>query len=199
MQIPSKEFENAVEKISKLPTIGKRTALRIVLYILSKEKNFASSLSESIYKLKTDIVFCKTCHNISNKNGCKFCSNPNRKNGELCIVEKITDVFALESTGIYKGKYHIIGGLISPLEGVTSDMLKISDIFSRIEQENINEVILALNTTMEGETTSLYIKDLIKNRCKKITTLSRGIATGDELQYVDELTLGNSLINRILL
>ena len=197
MDVPSQTFQNAVEMLSRLPTIGRRSAYRLALYIMKQTDTYPEQLGEAIAALSSEISYCEQCYNISDAEICAICSNKRREIGQLCIVEDIPDLYAIESTSSYQGKYHIVGGLISPMNGVSPDSLNISEIPQRVFEENITEVILALNTTMEGDTTSYYISKLLKDSDAEVSTLSRGVGIGDRLEYVDELTLTNSILKRI--
>lgn len=197
LRLPSKLLEQAVNELSKLPGIGSRTALRLVLFILSKPKSEAACLGNALLELVENIRFCKQCHNISETEYCYICSNPNRDNSLVCVVEDIRDMLAIESTLRYKGVYHILGGVISPVNGIGPNNLTINMLSSRIASESIDELIFALPTTMEGDTTSHYIYRLFHDKVSKISTLARGIAFGDQLQYTDEITLGNSITERV--
>lgn len=198
MNIPSKIVNEAVEQFSNLPGIGKRTALRFVLHLLKSDKAELEDLATAVLKLKNNIVYCKKCFDISDYEICEICSNPTRDASTICVVEDIRDVMAIESTSQYKGLYHVLGGIISPMDGVGPNDLKIEQLVERLKNEDINEIIFALSTTMEGDTTNFYIYKRIKDFNVKTTTLSRGVAVGDELAYADEVTLGNSIKNRTI-
>ncbi len=197
MQISSKLIERAVDEISSLPGIGKKTALRLVLHLIRKDETSVLQFADSIIKVKKDIKNCSKCNNLSDNSVCSICSNPTRLDSIICVVEDIRDVMAIESTGQFKGKYHVLGGVLSPMDGIGPSDLFISSLPERIKQENTKEILLALNTTMEGETTSFYIYKKIKDLGVKITSIARGVAIGDELEYTDEITLGRSIINRM--
>ncbi|MDA3890223.1 MAG: recombination mediator RecR [Salinivirgaceae bacterium] len=196
-QLPSRLLENAVNEFSKLPGIGKKTALRLVLHILHQPKEDTLAFSHAIEKMKNDIKICKKCHNISEEELCSICSNPNRDESLICVVESIKEIIAIESTSQYKGLYHVLGGRISPMDGIGPKELNMETLENRIKNEEISEVILALSTNMEGDTTNFYIYRRLADGKVPITTLARGISVGDELEYTDEITLGKSLINRI--
>lgn len=192
----SKLVESAVNELARLPGIGRKTALRLVLYLLKKEDNFALSLGNSIIKMRNEIMFCTECFNISDSEVCEICANPNRTKDTICVVEDIRDVMAIENTGQYKGVYHILGGIISPMDGIGPNELHIDSLVNRVSQGNTQEVIMALSTTIEGDTTNFYIYKKLKDFEITISTIARGIAIGDELEYADEVTLGRSILNR---
>ena len=197
MDFPSKILENAVNEISQLPGIGKRTALRLALHILKQPENQIDELADAIKNLRKTINFCSECYNISDNQICEICLNPSRENGELCVVEDIRDVMAIENTSQFKGRYHVLNGLISPIDGVGPADLKIDSLLERVKGGKIREVIFALSTTMEGDTTIFYINKNLSNFDIKISTIARGIPVGDELEYTDEVTLGRSILKRI--
>lgn len=196
MNIPSKIVEQAVEEFSSLPSIGKRSALRFVLHLLKQDPEDIEDLSKAIMKLKNDIQYCTVCQNISDSTICAICSNPNRDKSLICVVEDVRDVMAIENTLQFKGVYHVLGGLISPMDGIGPNDIKIEELVRKINLDKINELIFALSPTMEGDTTNFYIYKKIEKLEIKTSILSRGVAVGDELIYADELTLGNSIINR---
>ena len=197
MDFPSKILENTVNEISKLPGIGKRTALRLALYILKQPENHIDALADSIKTLRKTINFCSECYNLSDNEICEICLNPSRQNGELCVVEDIRDVMAIENTSQFKGRYHVLNGLISPIDGVGPAALKIDSLIERIKGGTIKEIIFALSATMEGDTTIFYINKNLSSFDIKISTIARGVAVGDELEYTDEVTLGRSILKRI--
>jgi len=197
MDFPSKILENTVNEISKLPGIGKRTALRLALHILKQPENHIDALADSIKTLRKKINFCSECYNLSDNEICEICLNPNRQNGELCVVEDIRDVMAIENTSQFKGRYHVLNGLISPIDGVGPADLKIDTLIEKIRGGKIKEVIFALSATMEGDTTIFYINKNLSSFEIKISTIARGIPVGDELEYTDEITLGRSILKRI--
>ncbi|RZP12031.1 MAG: recombination protein RecR [Flavobacteriales bacterium] len=197
MDFPSKILENTVNEISKLPGIGKRTALRLALHILKQPENHIDALADSIKTLRKKINFCSECYNLSDNEICEICLNPNRQNGELCVVEDIRDVMAIENTSQFKGRYHVLNGLISPIDGVGPADLKIDSLIEKIRGGKIKEVIFALSATMEGDTTIFYINKNLSSFEIKISTIARGIPVGDELEYTDEITLGRSILKRI--
>ena len=197
MDFPSKTLENAVNEISQLPGIGKRTALRLALHILKQPEEKIDSLADSIKILRKTINFCNECYNISDNETCQICLNFNRENGELCVVEDIRDVMAIENTSQFKGRYHVLNGLISPIDGVGPADLKIDSLIERVKGGKIKEVIFALSATMEGDTTIFYVNKNLSGFDVKISTIARGIPIGDELEYTDEVTLGRSILKRI--
>jgi len=192
----SKLVENAVNELSRLPGIGKKTALRLVLHLLKKEEPFAEALGNAIIRMRKEIMFCKECFNISDSEVCEICSNPKRHKEIICVVEDIRDVMAIENTGQFNGVYHILGGIISPMDGIGPNDLNIAELVTRVENGEVQEVIMALPTTIEGDTTNFYLFKQLKNMNVEITTIARGIAIGDELEYADEVTLGRSILNR---
>ena len=197
MELPSKLLENAVNEIAQLPGIGKRTALRLALHLLRQPLDQTQNLSTSLFKLRSEISYCEECHNISDNTVCQICSNVKRDKSLICVVEDIRDVLAIENTGLYKGVYHVLGGKINPIEGIGPSQLKIKNLVDKIKSRDIAEVIFALSSTMEGDTTNFYIYKQIKDFEVKTSTIARGVAIGDELEYADEVTLGRSLMHRI--
>jgi recombination protein RecR len=195
---PSRLLENAVNEFAKLPGIGRKSALRLVLHLLRRDKEEVTAFGESLIQLRSEIKHCKICHNISDSDVCQICSNPSRNNSVICVVENIRDVMLFENTHQYNGLYHVLGGIISPMDGIGPNELEIGSLIERSESEDIVEIILALPTTMEGDTTNFYIFRKLKERPVKVTTLARGVAIGDDLEYTDEITLGRSLTNRVL-
>ncbi len=196
MEFPSKLLENLVYNISQLSGIGKRSALRIALEILRKPREYSRDLAESIIDFKTQIKYCSKCHNISDKEICDICSNEKRDKSILCIVEDIRDVIAIENTNLYNGLYHVLGGVISPIEGIGPEDLKISSLENKVTSEKVNEVIFALSATIEADTTSFYLFKILNKLNIKVTVLARGIPIGDQLEYTDEVTLARSIQNR---
>lgn len=190
-------LENAVESLSKLPGIGKKTALRLALHLLNSEDLETEQLADSLLKMKHNIMLCERCYNISDTKVCSICSNPRRDENTLCVVADMRDVLAIERTASYNGLYHVLGGVISPIEGISPNDLKITQLVQRTQKEDIKEIILALPATIEGDTTNLYIFRQLKDFEGKISVISKGIAVGDALEYVDEVTLGRSIQNRI--
>jgi recombination protein RecR len=197
MQLPSSLLENAVNQFAKLPGIGKKTALRLVLHLLKQDVNEVQFFGETIAKMRRDIQFCQRCNNISDGDICSICSNSMRKQELICVVENIRDVIAVESTQQYNGTYHVLGGIISPLDGIGPDQLNIESLVSRIEKEKTEELIFALSPNIQGDTTIYYIQKKINQLPCKVTTIARGIAFGGELEYADEMTLARSLTNRL--
>ena len=196
-QFSSKLLEDAVGEFAKLPGIGRKTALRLVLHLLRQEREEALMLADAIRAVRTDIHYCRHCNNISDTDECEICSNPQRQHDTVCVVESIRDVMAIENTRQYQGVYHVLGGVISPMDGIGPDDLNIDRLEARVAAGGGKEVILALSTTMEGDTTNFYIYKRLAPYATPITTIARGVAVGDELEYADEVTLGRSLVNRI--
>jgi len=197
MDFSSKLLENAVNEVSQLPGIGKRTALRLVLHLLKQPEDQTFRLSESLQQMRGEINFCKNCHNISDIELCEICANPNRQAGLVCVVEDIRDVMAIENTSQYKGHYHVLGGKISPMDGMGPGELSIPSLVEKVKKGSVSELIFALSSTMEGDTTNFYIYKQIEGLDVTTTTIARGISVGDELEYADEVTLGRSILNRI--
>jgi recombination protein RecR len=197
MHYPSRLMEQVVEELSKLPTIGKRTAMRLSLHLLKQQPEQAIALAKAIEQFRTGTQYCTQCHNISDTAMCNICSNTMRDHSTVCVVEDVRDVMAIENTAQYKGVYHVLNGLISPMDGVGPDDLTFNSLLTKVESNAITEVVLALNTTVEGETTSFYVFKRLQHFNIKVTTIARGIAHNDALEYTDELTLGKSISNRI--
>lgn len=197
-QFPSALLEEAVNEFAQLPGIGRKTALRLVLFLLKRDSDQVKAFSSAIIRLKDEVCYCKNCHNISDTEMCGICSHPKRDHSLVCVVENIKDVMAIENTMQYFGVYHVLGGIISPVDGIGPNDIELISLFKRVEEGDISELILALPTTMEGDTTNFYIYKKLKNSEVKITTLARGVSIGDELEYTDEVTLGRSLKNRTL-
>ena len=200
MEYPSKLIEDAVNEVSKLPGIGKKTALRLILHLIKENENRTLALTESLNKLRTQIKFCKTCHNISDDDECGICRSHRRDKTILCVVEDCNDVMAIENTSQFLGTYHVLGGVISPMNGIGPSELKIESLVSRLsrKQNEVKELILALSPTMEGDTTAFYINRKLKDFPLKITSIARGVSVGSELEYSDEITLGRSITGRTL-
>ena len=197
MDFPSSLVQKAVDEIAQLPGIGRRSALRLVLHLLRQPKDFSERLSGAIATLRQQIRYCTTCHNISDAEECSICANPLRNQEVLCVVEDVRDVMAIEATGQFKGRYHVLGGKIAPMEGIGPQQLTIDALIERVENEKIKEIIFALGSTMEGDTTNYYIFKKLSKFPLVFSAISRGIGVGDELEYADELTLGRSISQRI--
>lgn len=197
MDYPSKVLAKAVEEISGLPGIGKKSALRLALHLLKQPASQAITLGESLKKLVTEIKYCEDCHNFSDSEICEICSNPQRTSEILCVVEDVRDVMAIENTGKFRGKYLVLGGKISPMEGIGPNQLNISSIEKKLADKELKELIFALSATMEGDTTAYYIYRKFKNFDVNFSTIARGISVGDELEYADEISLGRSIQNRL--
>ena len=196
-QYPSRLLESAVQEFSKLPGIGRKTALRLVLYMLRMEHEEVSHFTESLNKLKNEVKFCRVCHNISDQEICPICSDERRDASTICVVENIQDVMAVENTQQFTGLYHVLGGLISPMDGIGPSDLEIDSLVNRVAEGHVKEVILALSSTMEGDTTNFYIFRKLAGYDVKVSIIARGIAVGNELEYTDEVTLGRSIQNRV--
>lgn len=198
MQYPSRLIEDAVKEISQLPGIGKKTALRLVIHLLKQNKETTLHLSEALVKLRTEVKYCKICHNISDSDICDICASHRRDRSVICVVENLPDLMAIENTAQYNGTYHVLGGIISPIDGIGPDNLKIASLIDRLKKRpgEVKEVILALCSTMEGDTTSFYLTKKLKGFDLKVSTIARGIPVGGELEYADEITLGRSILSR---
>jgi len=196
-QFSSSLLEDAIHQFAKLPGIGRKTALRLVLHLLKESEEEVENFGNSIIRLRKEIVYCKICHNISDSDICDICSNLSRDKSVVCVVENIKDVITIENTQQFRGLYHVLGGIISPMDGIGPKDLEIDSLVQRVENDGIKEVILALSTTMEGDTTNFYLYRKLEPFHIKITTLARGVSIGDELEYADEITLGRSIQNRI--
>ena len=198
-EFASSLLENAVSEFAKLPGIGRKTALRLVLYLLRQNENASISFGEAIIKLRKEIKYCNLCHNISESEVCPICSSPLRDTSTICVVENVKDVMSIENTHQHHGLYHVLGGLISPMDGVGPQDIEIDSLVERVKSGDVKEVILALSATMEGDTTNFYIfRKLAQYQDVKITMLARGMSVGNEIEYTDELTLGRSIVNRTL-
>lgn len=197
MNFSSKHIENLIDEFGKLPGVGRKTATRYVLHVLKQDTKDVETFVNAIVNLKNELKYCSICHNISDKEICNICSNHNRDKSLVCVVEDIRDVMAIESTQQYKGVFHVLGGIISPLDGIGPSDLNIESLLKRIIEGEIQEVIMALSTTMEGDTTNFYIYKRLKDFSVTVSTIARGISIGDELEYTDEITLGRSITNRI--
>ena len=193
---PSQLLERAVEEFAKLPGIGSKTAMRLVLHLLRQDVKAVEAFGNSIIRLRQEVKFCHICHNISDTDTCEICSNPRRDHATICVVENIQDVMAIEATQQYRGTYHVLGGVISPIDGIGPSDLQIQSLVQRASTDDISEVILALSPTMEGDTTNFYIYRKLADTGVKISVIARGVAQNDELQYTDEITLGRSIVNR---
>lgn len=196
-QYPSVLLEKAVSEFAKLPGIGRKTAMRLVLHLLRQDTGTVESLGQSLITLKREVKYCRVCHNISDTDLCQICSSPSRDGSLICVVENIRDVMAVENTQQFRGLYHVLGGVISPMDGVGPGDLQIDSLVSRVEAGGVTEVILALSSTMEGDTTNFYIYRKLAHTGVKITVIARGISVGDELEYTDEVTLGRSIMARV--
>ncbi len=197
MEFSSKLLEKAVNEMAQLPGIGKRTALRLVLHLLKQPVEQTQYLSQALTTMREEVKFCKNCHNISDVEVCEICSNISRNHKIICIVEDIRDVMAIENTNQFKGIYHVLGGKISPIDGVGPSQLNITTLVDKVQTGTVEEIIFALSSTMEGDTTNFYLYKQLKNFEIKTSTIARGIAVGDELEYADEVTLGRSIVQRV--
>ena len=197
MDFSSKLLENAVQEIALLPGIGKRTALRLALHLLKQPEENTQMLSKALIELREGVIFCERCHNLSDRAICEICSNPKRDKKTLCVVEDISDVMAIENTGQFQGIYHVLGGIISPMEGIGPKDLNINTLVEKVKNSEVDEVVFALSATMEADTTNFYIYKLVSPYNIKTTTIARGIPVGDDLDYTDEVTLGRSILARI--
>ncbi len=196
LQYPSKLLNRAVEEFSRLPGIGRKTALRLVLYMLRQNVEVSDAFAEAIKTLRHDVKYCKLCHNICDNEICDICSNPRRDSSIICVVENVQDVLAVENTQQYSGLYHVLGGVISPVDGIGPNNIEIQSLVDRVKQDVVKEVILALSPTMEGDTTNFYISRRLADSNVKLSVIARGVTVGDELEYTDEVTLGRSILNR---
>lgn len=197
MEFSSKLLETAVNEMAQLPGIGKRTALRLVLHLLKQPDERTLFLTQALSQMRSEIKLCESCHNISDDSICVICANTKRNHELICVVEDVRDVMAIENTGQFKGVYHVLGGKISPIDGVGPSQLKISSLVAKVNAGTVKELILALSSTMEGDTTNFYIYKQISSAAIIISTIARGIAVGDELEYADEVTLGRSIVHRV--
>jgi recombination protein RecR len=197
MEFSSKLIESAVNDFARLPGVGRKTALRFVLHLLRSDETVSKSFSESILKLRTEVKYCNSCHNISDTGLCNICANPSRDTATICVVQDIRDVMAIENTQLFRGKYHVLGGIISPMDGIGPEHLNIQSLVEKVKEGKVKEIILALNSTMEGETTCFFIHKKLADLNVEISTIARGIPIGDELEYADEITLGRSIQHRI--
>jgi recombination protein RecR len=196
-RFPSRLLENAVNEFAKLPGIGRKSALRLVLHMLKQDVHEVEMFANSLLQLRSEVKHCKVCHNISDTDICNICSNPSRNASFICVVENIKDVMAIENTHQFSGLYHVLGGIISPMDGIGPSDLEVESLVIRVSEGTVEEIVLALSTTMEGDTTNFFIYKKLKNLPVKISTLARGVSIGDELEYTDEVTLGRSIVNRM--
>lgn len=195
-QYPSQLLERAVTELAKLPGVGRRTALRLALHLLRRSEDEVDAFATAVQRLRHDVHYCRRCHNISDDDICPICSNPRRDDTTVCVVENVQDVMAIENTQSYNGLYHVLGGIISPVDGIGPSDLEIDSLVERVAKENTREVILALSSTMEGDTTNFFISRKLQPYEVKLTMIARGISVGNEIEYTDEVTLGRSIINR---
>ena len=193
---PSKLVERAGEQLASLPGVGRKTALRLALHLLSRPVSDVQTFAHALAEMREGIVYCKKCHNISDTELCPICSNPKRDQSLVCVVQHVGDVLAIENTGQYRGVYHVLGGVISPIDGIGPEDLKITELIDRVRQGNVQEIILALGTTMEGDTTNFFIYRSLSGLDVKLSVIARGVAIGDEIEYADEVTLGRSILSR---
>jgi recombination protein RecR len=193
---PSKLLENAVSELSKLPGIGRKSALRLALHLLRKDVSEVEAFGNAVIKMRKETRYCRECHNISDADLCSICASPKRDKSIICVVETTRDVMAIENTGQMSGVYHVLGGIISPMEGIGPEDLAIESLVNRVKEGDVKEVVLALPTTIEGDTTNFYLYRKLKDFSLKVTTLARGVSIGDELEFTDEVTLGRSILNR---
>jgi len=197
MNFPSKLIEDAVNEFARLPGVGRKTALRLVLYLLRQPQEQSRNFGEAIIRMRNEIRFCKQCHNVADAELCNICANPRRDHSLICVVENLRDVMAIENTNHYNGVYHVLGGIISPMDGIGPDDLEIESLTERMKTQPVHEVIMALSPTMEGDTTIFYISRKLAPFNVKVTAISRGISVGGELEYTDEITLARALMNRM--
>ena len=196
MEFPSKLIEQAVQAFTRLPGIGRKSATRLVLYLLQHNKEESEQLAASIFKMRTEIKYCEICHNVSDDTSCSICNNKSRRNEVICVVENIRDLLAVENTQQFSGVYHVLGGKISPIDGIGPDLLNIQSLVDRVKENEVTELIMALSPTIEGDTTVFYLSKIMNDLPVKITTIARGVGFGGELEYVDEITLGRSIMTR---
>lgn len=193
---PSVLLENAVNELASLPGVGRKTALRLALYLLRREVGYTENFASALLALRKEVKYCRVCHNICDEEACSICTDAQRDHSIVCVVENIKEVMAIENTGQFKGVYHVLGGIISPMDGIGPANLQIDSLVKRVAEGEVNEVILALSTTMEGDTTNFFIYRKLSGNDVKITVIARGISIGDEIEYADEITLGRSILNR---
>ena len=196
-QYPSQLLEKAVGEFAKLPGIGRKTAMRLVLHMLRQEQSSVEAFGNAIMTLKREVKYCKVCHNICDDDICSICSNPSRDHSMVCVVENVKEVMAIENTGQFKGVYHVLGGIISPMDGIGPSDLNIDSLVERVATGEVKEVLLALSTTMEGDTTNFFIYRKLSAYDVRVTVIARGVSIGDEIEYADEITLGRSIVNRV--
>jgi len=197
LELPSKHIQAAVEQMASLPGVGRKTALRLVLHLLNQDTSDVRAFGQAFVELKDNVQFCKTCHNVSDAQLCSICSSYKREASTVCVVEDMRNVIAIENTQQYTGVYHVLGGIISPMDGIGPSELNIESLVNRVKQGGIKEIIMALSTTIEGDTTNFYIYKRLYEFDVEISTIARGVAIGDDLEYTDEITLGRSLLNRV--
>jgi recombination protein RecR len=197
LELPSKHIQAAVEQMASLPGVGRKTALRLVLHLLNQDTSDVRAFGQAFVELKDNVQFCKTCHNVSDAQLCSICSSYKRETSTVCVVEDMRNVIAIENTQQYTGVYHVLGGIISPMDGIGPSELNIESLVNRVKQGGIKEIIMALSTTIEGDTTNFYIYKRLNEFDVEISTIARGVAIGDDLEYTDEITLGRSLLNRV--
>lgn len=195
-QYPSKLLEHAVQELMRLPGVGRKTGLRFALFLLGQDKDVVRAFSKSITNLREEVKHCSVCHNISDTEVCDICANPRRDKSTICVVENIHSVMSIENTGQFHGLYHVLGGVISPMDGIGPADLELESLFERVEAGGVEEIILALNPTMEGDTTNFYISRRLADKGVKFSVLARGVSVGDDLEYTDEVTLGRSILGR---
>ena len=194
---PSTLLENAVDELSALPGVGRKTALRLSLYLLRREPEYAERLGTALQALRRDVKYCRTCHNICDTDLCDICPDPMRDRSMVCVVENVKDVMTVENTAQFRGLYHVLGGIISPIDGIGPADLEIDSLVKRVAEGEVREVVLALSTTMEGDTTNFFIYRKLSAYPVRVTVIARGVSIGDELEYADEVTLGRSILNRV--
>lgn len=197
MKYPSHLLESAVNEFASLPGIGRKTALRLALHMLRRDPEYTERFTSALLSLRRDIRYCRLCHNISDDELCPICANPSRDHSVVCVVENVKEIMAIENTGQFRGVYHVLGGIISPMEGIGPADLEIESLVARVAEGGIQEVLLALSTTMEGDTTNFFIYRKLSAYPVKVTVIARGVSIGDEIEYADEVTLGRSIINRV--
>lgn len=194
---PSRLVERAVEQLSSLPGIGRKSALRLALHLLGRDESEVRVFADALREMREHIIYCRHCYNISDTEVCNICASPTRDSSTLCVVRHVGDVMAIENTSQYRGRYHVLGGVISPIDGIGPEDLRIAELIERVDNEDIREIILALGTTMEGDTTNFFIHRQLESKSVKVSVIARGVAVGDEIEYADEVTLGRSILNRL--